>query len=248
MIKAILSLVMIVVGVALIINNFVRISPESDKDSIGIVAHTIDQGLKARNTEFSIQMGAKLINLAMPDGFVDFRDSRIESIEQLYELQSNSISSESALVLMGIDNKVVDFVKTNKGVKPKATKLTMLYEKDSKTSIFTPEILHKIEGAYKNNVLEFNKPSEYTELGVTVIEEELFQEKSEHPLHLMRITKRIIKSNSQEPYLTISCNSIVLVGGKAFHLQVEREYDSPKDVDVVIKVAKDWGDKLLSIN
>ena len=250
MIKVVFSLAAIVIGLALIINNFVRVAPEGEKDSVGIVEYNIEQDSKIRNTEPYIQMGKELINLAMPDGFVDYRDSKIKSLEQLYELyeRSSSLDSSMTLVSIGINNDAVDFIRTNKGAKPKGTKLTMLYENDSKSAFFTPEILYKMEDAYKNEVLEFNKPVKYTEQGTTVIEEELFQEKSEHPLYLIRVTKKIIKSNNQAPYLIISCNPMALINGKVFHLQVEREYDSQEDVDFVVRIAKEWGDKLLSIN
>ena len=247
MIKVVFSLAAIVIGLALIVNNFVRVVPEGEENSVGIVEYNIEQDSKIRNTEPYIQMGKELINLAMPDGFVDYRDSKTKSLEQLYEKYS-SLDSGITLVFMGIGNDVVDFIRTNKGEKPKVTKLAMVYENDSKSAIFTPEILYKMEDAYKNEVLEFNKPVKYTEQGITIIEEELFQEKSEHPLYLIRVTKKTIKSNNQAPYLSVSCNPMVLINGKVFHLQVEREYDSQEDVDFVVSIAKEWGDKLLSIN
>ena len=154
MIKVVFSLAAIVIGLALIINNFVRVAPEGEKDSVGIVEYNIEQDSKIRNTEPYIQMGKELINLTMPDGFVDYRDSKIKSLEQLYELyeRSSSLDSSMTLVSIGINNDAVDFIRTNKGAKPKGTKLTMLYENDSKSAFFTPEILYKMEDAYKNEV------------------------------------------------------------------------------------------------
>lgn len=247
MIKIVFSLAAMVIGLALIINNFVRVASEGEKDSIGIVEYNIEQDSKIRNTEPYIQMGKELINLAMPDGFVDYRDSKIKSLEQLYE-RSSSLDSSITLVSIGINNDAVDFIRTNKGVKPKLTKLTILYENDSKSAIFTPDILYKMEDTYKNEVLEFNKPAKYTEQGITIIEEKLFQEKSVHPLYLIRVTKKTMKSNNQALYLSVSCNPMVLINGKVFHLQVDREYNSQEDIDFVIRIAKEWGNKLLSIN
>jgi len=247
MIKVVLSSIAIVIGLALIANNFVRVASEGEVDSVGIVEYAIKQDSKMRNTESHIQMGKEWINLAMPDGFIDYRDSKIKSLELLYEQASNSSNSET-LVFVGANNKTVDFIRSGKGVKPKTTKLIMLYENGSKTAIFTPEILYRIESSYKDGSLAFSKATEYTEQGVTTIEEDLFQERSEHPLYVMRIVKKTIKPNNGKPFKTISANPMVLVNGKVFHLQIEREFESQEDIDFVIKVAKEWGNKLLSIN
>jgi len=247
MIKKVLLIVLVLVGLSLMANNFIRVALDNNKDSIGIIEHTIYKNSEKSSPMSSAQMGSKLINLSMPDGFIDYRNSKIKSLELLYEQQSN-ISNDDTIVLMGADKESLNFIKSGKGVESKITRLIMLYENGSKASIFTPEILYRMEDAYKDGVLEFSKATEYTEQGTTIIEEDLFQESSGHPLYVMRIVKRTIKPNNGESYKTISANPMALINEKVFHLQIEREFESQDDIDFVIKVAKEWGNKLLSIN